>query len=226
MITKYKQFNEGIKSLLVGPSIEEVKNNISKMRPIDQLNASVEIDYVDGIKNALKNGVNMDSVYRDTMIKIIKIINPSDEEILDFVKNKLREDAFIILICSDKLELAKIYGGLGNYIIHVNGDYPIRYASENNKYEIIKYLLSEDDFNLDVLRNAWSKTTDERIKKLIQFHVDNRQIISLLVFCKNNDLDMVEKLLRRYHFTNEGLDKCIKVTTNESIIDLLEECKR
>jgi len=53
MITKYKQFNEGIKQLLVGPSEKEIINSL-KDEPLKLYKIGCEDGYLDMVKYALE----------------------------------------------------------------------------------------------------------------------------------------------------------------------------
>jgi len=61
MIKNYNQFNESIKSLLIGPTEEEIWKNFEKMTPDEILILSCKMGYMRGVKKSLEMGSDVNS---------------------------------------------------------------------------------------------------------------------------------------------------------------------
>ena len=59
MITKFEKYNESLRDLMVGPTEEEVWNNIKDFPPNELLKKCIEIGFLKGIKLALKKDADI-----------------------------------------------------------------------------------------------------------------------------------------------------------------------
>lgn len=59
MIIKFEQYNESVKSLLVGPSEDEIWNNLKNLSPNELLKKSSEIGFLKGVEIALERGADI-----------------------------------------------------------------------------------------------------------------------------------------------------------------------
>jgi len=100
MINNYKQHNENIKNLLIGPTDQEVLNNMIENLTLEEmLDKSTEIGFFTGIKYAIENNPNISEwVLRDCIMQIIELqitgkYDDDDElqNIYDYLDYKLDE---------------------------------------------------------------------------------------------------------------------------------------
>lgn len=102
------------------------------------------------------------------------------------------------------LEQAKyIYNVTPNLNIHCDGDYPLRSACQNGKLETVKWLLSLDDFNLNVyngycFRYACRNGHRDIVMLLMNYNLELTLIDLNFCFrnaCRNGDIEIAKILL-------------------------------
>lgn len=86
MIKNYKQYNEGINHLLVGPTDEEIIDGF-KNNPNGLLSYSIRTEFVKGIEVSLENGANINKLLSSKIYKLCDIMNYSDQKILHIFKH-------------------------------------------------------------------------------------------------------------------------------------------
>jgi len=122
MIHNYKQYNESIKSLLVGPTREELYNNMKDLPTWKIIEISIENDFGDGLILAFK---------KDNKL-INNLINNSD-----FFRRIVREG---------KIEIVRVMLENGENPNMFSGD-PLCRSVFNNDYNMVKLLL---DYGADI----------------------------------------------------------------------------
>jgi len=99
MITNYKQFNEGVLDHLIGPTEEDVLNNMKDVSANDILNKSVVDNFILGVKYALKKGCFYNQTFR-TALKLA--IETNKLEIAEMILNDANI-RFTIEVINDSL---------------------------------------------------------------------------------------------------------------------------
>jgi len=156
IITKYLLFNESIKSLLVGPTIEEIINMINELPPYEMLIKSAEFGFLDGVKKSLQNGVT------------------------EIGKNR----AFNYACNEGNFEIADYLLEHGADINYLNGT-TLMDSILLNKYDMLIYLLKKGA-NTKIINQLpelfLRKDINDDIKKIIKKIINtNESIKSLLV---------------------------------------------
>ena len=113
MIKNYKQFNESLKDKLVGPTEDEVLNNLKDLSPDDLLIKSCKIGLVKGIEIALERGAD-----------------------INFNRNQALSEA----VFNNNLEIIKLLHKNG-VDINYGSDVALRDAAYMGYTEIVNYLL-------------------------------------------------------------------------------------
>jgi len=112
MITKFEKFNEGIKSLLVGPSEEEVWNALKDKTIEIKLRKFSEIGFLKGVKYCIEHGADIEYGYNKSLR------TAAEHGHLDIVKYLVEHGADI----------------------HARNDYAIRMSKLNTDTGVYDYL--------------------------------------------------------------------------------------
>lgn len=75
MITKFTQYNESVRDLLVGPTEEEVLKAYEKMKPSDILFKSIINNNLDGVIYAVEHGANIRNTGEQTLNNAVSFGN-------------------------------------------------------------------------------------------------------------------------------------------------------
>ena len=113
MIKNYKQFNESLKDKLVGPTEEEILDNLKELSPNRLLIKSCKIGFLKGVEVSLEKGANVHCV---------------------------REQPLCLSSSYGYIEIVKLLLDKGADI-HVDNDYPLVYSSKYGKTDVVKLLL-------------------------------------------------------------------------------------
>ena len=124
MITKFETYNESISSLLVGPTEDEVMDNLKDLSPIEILRKSILIGFLKGVKYAIEQGVDIHYDY-DSTLRLASL-----KGYLDIVKYLVENGADI----------------------HAKRDYALRMSSQTGKLDVVKYLV-EQGANINAAEN-------------------------------------------------------------------------
>lgn len=196
MITKFTQYNESIKSLLVGPTDEELLKQFSNLRPVDLLWKSVEIGWLNGIKFAFEKD--------DTLIKQMSMIlvESAINGYLDIVKYTIENGADIHHWRDGALFNAAEFGhyDVVKYLLENGADvhsthvYTEEEGSERyNSYE--RSVMNNFDDVAKLIKSYMTKSTNESVKSLLVGPTEDEIINSfkdnpkrLLEYSINNNL--------------------------------------
>jgi len=113
MIKNYKQFNEGIKSLLVGPSEEEIWNNIKDLSPEALLIKSCKSGLLIGVKFAIEKGVNI-HIAEDIPLRITSKNNNYD--IVEYLLTNYKFPDYILKLVYDSYAIGDSMTLIGKYL--------------------------------------------------------------------------------------------------------------
>jgi len=147
MVKNYKQFNESIKSLLVGPTKDEVWDNFKNLDDEQLLKLSSKNGFIDGVKKAIDNGVDIECNYG------FALVNAANGGHYDIVKLLLdngvsvggyHNDYFALTLSCEKgyLNIVKLLVEHGSDV-NAEGGSPLKCASYNGHIDVIKYLLEK-----------------------------------------------------------------------------------
>ncbi len=248
MKIRYNDFlNESVRDLMKGKSDEEIKKSLDELKPIDKLNKSIENDYFDGIKSALKD-LPKSYTFRKILIRLIDIdkievlkyiinnakISTSDmKDILWFANNKKKitnnnkYDEIINLLKTKNLD--NIYGKK-----NTNYDDLLDLGCETNDYELIKKSIDNGATVKDKrIPTSVIKNNNLKIAKLL---LDNGAIIykdlydhmSLMTAIANDNVDMI-KLFLQYNgiiiddYIKREVIEYIEKEKHVKIVELLVE---
>lgn len=173
MITKFKKFNEGINHLLVGPTEEEIWNDIKDLQPQDMLYKSYDIKYDKGIKYAIEQGADYTKL-TNMFNYVVKLLNLSNEDVIEFMKLQGNNSGDILRISSYlhfkygtdyAISNGALEGLTPNNLliksckigyldgvkralrkranINANNGQPLTISETYNKYDIMKYLIEQ-----------------------------------------------------------------------------------
>ena len=163
MIKRYKQFNEGIKKLLKGPTEEEVWKNFEGMTPDELLSVSSKINFVKGVEKALEDGAELNS--------------DSTQESFRYAIFKGSIDVAIFLI----------YKGIDLY--YRNG-LAFQHAIEGNFYELVKLMLEKGiNFQKDELEVYYTSARRRgftKVSELIKNYINKKKWYNN-IFKKTNE---------------------------------------
>jgi len=142
MIKKFKQYNESVKSLLVGPSEEEIWNHIKNLPSNEMLVKSCKIGFLKGVKLALDNGAFV-NVWGDEPLKYA-----SENGHTDIVELLLDRGADVNVNNDEPLIYASNYGHTDTVKllldrgadVHAKNDQPLKLASSHDDTDTINLL--------------------------------------------------------------------------------------
>jgi len=160
-IKKFNEFNESIKSLLIGPTKEEIMNNLLKLSPIDMFWKSVKNGILDGLKKSIELGVNI-HIDNDRTIRIA-----SFQEHYDIVK-LLLENECDPNKCAGNSDVCALWGAVTKEridIIKLLLDYGI---TDKNIKRCIKTAIGNSSYDIKKLLEQYLKNDiNESIKQLL-----------------------------------------------------------
>lgn len=207
MIKNYKQYNEGIVNLLVGPTEEEIIEQL-KDQPLKLFKIGCEEGYLDMVKYSIENS------YKDANLSIY--------ELNDGLRNTAENgyiDIFKYLIDNYEVNWKQL-SICGTLFAMNNNVEMMKYITENGyepndmdlcsasgwvRYEMVKYLLSlgvnihvEDDRPLQLAVN----TTLHNIKgfDVVKLLLDNGAIPNEEVYKISSKNEKIKELLKEYNF--------------------------
>lgn len=178
IITKYQQFNESIKSLLVGPTDDEVLDSLKNEEPNVILMKSVNSDFLPGVKYALENGANVN--FSDLSTNYLNDLN-STYDYFGICSPLSRS------VMHNNIEISEYLLDNGADI-DFNSGKCLRNASSRGDYKMVKFLL-ENDADID-LTDGISTALDDAIS---EGHTD---VAELLLYYKNNDRNYISKPIK------------------------------
>ena len=142
MIKNYEQFNESLRDKLVGPTEDEIMNNLKDLSPDKLLLKSCQIGFIKGIELALEKGAdvhyNNEQALRwaseEGNTEIVKCL-------LDLgVDVNVNNDQALQWACSNgHTETVKLLLDNGADV-HVNNDAPLRYVIQKGHTETVELL--------------------------------------------------------------------------------------
>lgn len=134
MITRYNTYNESLRDKMTPKSEEDIKKDVGKLKPEDQLIQASMGGSLSLVKDAIKSGVKKDEY---------ALVNASINGHTDIVEY-LIDDA--------------------GYDVHYHDDLPLRYAIANGRMEVVKVLLdrgadihfhNENPLNTAISHSYW-----------------------------------------------------------------------
>jgi len=226
MIKKFKQYNESIRNLLVGPTEDEVLKSLINLPPYELLVKSCEIGLIKGIKLALGQGIKHDDRFKHLLETNIKLNNVKTVELLiessdiyfvmDTINNNLKR-------CCNYESYLNMIKLLLKYItdIHYMDDVFLLNAIEHNNDNIVKILI---DNGADV-NNGRPGETPLKIALKYHFH----KIIILLLsdnYDFSSDTDRLKQYLYEINVTKDEINNIQwdnKKQTIKKIISLINK---
>lgn len=149
MIKKFKQYNESVRDLLVGPTEEEVLNSLKDLSPNELLSVSSNKNFVEGVEKALNDGAELNS------------------------ESTLNSFRSAVLFGSINVAIYLINKGID---IYYRDGIVLIWAIDGNYNELVKLLLKKGtNFNKNILNNAYLRSQLQgkiEISKLIQKYID------------------------------------------------------
>lgn len=201
MITKYKQFNEGLLNHLSGPTKEELIKDLKDKNPERLLDIGLQQNDFELVKSGIENGAHLDYTRRNPLV------NLGMSENWERLKLYMDND---IYLTSDYNLLLKNYAHINDVnILKILiqdcdvkriGDVALKVACFNGSYESVQLLI---DSGVDV--NCFNSFT---LRELVSY--------------SNPDYKMIELLLdngANPHVNNDSLFK----TDDEKILNLLKK---
>ena len=191
MITKYNKYNESIKSLLVGPTEEEIIDNISKLSPNDMFKTSIKCNMLEGVKKSIELGADVLNFYNGNYgLSLQSISYNCNLEIFEYLINNkiidLKEKIYIqmrrqtieyTLMCDliyyNKIDIIRFL--LNTCDIDINSSNYFSIAVDNNQYEIINLFL-DYDFSRDDISNGLLKSIKFSRYKIVELILDKTDI--------------------------------------------------
>jgi len=251
MITKFIKYNENIKSLLVGPTEEEILKSFINMKPDDILIKSIDSDYLDGIKYALRNNPNMNYRYEPNMNsypirhKFLQYLMDGKFEIIKFLVDSgmntnfssYGETPLIIAVNYDRIDVVKLLlnnrGDINQY-----NDLLLINASIFGYTEMVK-LLIENGSNVNVQHDkALSQSClygrYDVVKILLEngAKINSRNYVALKNAERNKHTKIINllydyikkypKIYKKYQQTNESIKSLLVGPTEEEVLDNLK----
>ena len=95
MIKNYKQFNESLRDKLVGPSDDEVMDNLKHLSPDELLRKSCKIGFLKGVEVALKKGADI-HYYDDVPLRTAS--NEGHNEIVNHLLDNVQYQIMIAFL--------------------------------------------------------------------------------------------------------------------------------
>jgi hypothetical protein len=173
---KGKSVNESLKDKLKGKSEDEIKNNVKKLPPVDQLLLSVKYGYLDMIKDI--------------------------PTLLEFNGTTLR-NAIKKAIKYEHYDIAKYLYELG-IPLYINDDiHPLGFFYKNGDIDIVKKIIyaslySVDDWNFEKFTvNIVKDSNIELFEILMRHEYDKKFIKYLLKIAKHNSSEEMISAIRR-----------------------------
>jgi len=219
MIKKYKQFNENIKSLLVGPTDEDVLKSFKKLDPETILLKSIENSFIPGILYAIEKGV--DITYDDNKLLRRSVRNNNYELVKSCLEHgadvHAQSDYSIQQSCEfgyyDITKLCIKYGA----DIYSDSNYPLLISSAKGSNDIVKLLLKNGEFNkytittaIDYAEHNEQTETVKILKEYIKDNQFNESIRSLLV--GPTEEEILIPLYKKWEISRwELLERSIKI---------------
>ena len=232
MIKKYKQFNESIRNLLVGPSDDEILKNLKKLKPIDLYNKSKDINFFKGMINAFEKDKNITP--NKLLIDCCEIGN------LEGVKFAYEKGANLEFNDGSPLQIASRDGHLNvvkflvesGVNIHTYNEWAFKMAFKCMKYDVSKYLL-EKGANPNIEKEYdflfFSGDNDPKWMKLLfdyGYKIKSGEKYILNRCVSNGYYGCVELLLKNgadVHYRNDESIKISKKNGDQKMIDLLQK---
>ncbi len=208
MITKFDTYNESVRDLMKPKSKEEILNKLGDLPPNELLNKSININYLYGVKLALKKGVNpsrednyaIRSASYHGYTEIVKLLL-QDERVDPSAHNN-----YAIRLASNNghTEVVKLLLQNKRVDPSAHNNYAIRLASNNGHTEVIKLLLqnkrvdpsADDNYPIEL---ASENGHTEVVKLLLQDkRVDPSDLDNYAIryASKNGHLEIVRLLLQ------------------------------
>jgi len=158
VITKFTQFNEGIKNLLVGPTEDEVWDKLKGLSPDDLLDKSSVSDFLPGVKKAVELGADIhvqnDIFLRDAAsrgyIDIIEYIISIGVEI-----DILHQEALRFASMNNHFDIVKLLLEHGSKVDSIGGKIALRVAKEKGFTRT--YRLLKEYYNEERSKKKWWK---------------------------------------------------------------------
>jgi ankyrin repeat protein len=185
LLKKYKeqieQIDESLKDKLKGKTDDEVSGLLDNLLSQDQLEISIENNYLNGVIKAINNGAIIDN---DILSKAVMSDNIN---IVDFLYKKGNADIhtnsdFLLRWCAShgNLDMLKYITDKGGDVNKYNSE-GFRLAVEYDYYDIVKYYLDNNFININTIKNfnLINKSIDHGyfdIAKILDNYVGNHML--------------------------------------------------
>ena len=162
MITKFEQFNEGIKHLMLGPTDDEIIDNLKQLPPDKMLLKCCQIGLLEGVKVALERGAK---ISYDNFEPLMESVFYGHSEVEDFLRSQYPptpKEFFLSLLEDIK---KRKYGTFSEKVLW---------------YKNVPSTVYPEKFSTEIFFRQNTKTKE--------FLIENNQIwnVFLKIYCLNN----------------------------------------